>query len=111
MAAQFCHFDYLRLGKADKGLVHRYLCKVAGISRAQLTPLVAQHAATGRIEDRHGPPAQPFARRYTAEDVRLLAKPAPVLRHGVDALHGNFSGPATRMPKRARLEGLYQSGP
>lgn len=88
VAAQLCHFDYLRLGKADKGLVHRYLCKVTGISRAQLTRLIAQYRATGRVLDRRGPPAAPFARRYTPEDVRLLAE--------VDALHGTLSGPATR---------------
>ncbi len=88
VAAQLCHFDYLRLGKADKGLVHRYLCKVTGISRAQMTRLIAQYRATGRVVDRRGPPAEPFARRYTPEDVRLLAE--------VDALHGTLSGPATR---------------
>jgi transposase InsO family protein len=88
VATQLGRFEYPRLGKADKGLIRRYLCKVTGISRAQMTRLIAQHAATGRIEDRRGPPAQPFARRYTAEDVRLLAE--------VDALHGTLSGPATR---------------
>lgn len=68
--------------------MRRYLVKVTGLSRAQMTRLIAQYAATGRIEDRRGPPAQPFARRYTAEDIRLLAE--------VDALHGTLSGPATR---------------
>lgn len=109
IAAQLCHFGYLRLGKADKGLVHRYLCKVTGISRAQMTRLIAQYRATGRVVDRRGPPAQPFARRYTPEDVRLLAE--------VDALHGTLSGPATRKlcerawavfgdPAFARLAGI-----
>jgi hypothetical protein len=88
VAAQLSHFGYRRLGKADKGLVHRYLCKVTGISRAQMTRLIAQYRATGRVLDRRGPPAAPFARRYTPEDVRLLAE--------VDALHGTLSGPATR---------------
>lgn len=88
VAGQLCHFDYLRLGKADKGLVHRYLCKVTGFSRAQITRFIAQYRATGRVVDRRGPPAEPFARRYTPEDVRLLAE--------VDALHGTLSGPATR---------------
>ena len=88
VAAQLGRFDFRRLGKADKGLVRRYLGKVTGLSRAQLTRLIAQYVATGRIEDRRGPPAQPFARRYTPEDVRLLAE--------VDALHGTLSGPATR---------------
>ncbi len=37
---------------------------------------------------RFGPPAQPFARRYTEADVRALVT--------LDRLHGKLSGPATR---------------
>jgi hypothetical protein len=81
-------FGYARLGKADKGLVRRYLCKVTGRSRAQMTRLIAQFRKTGRIQDHHGAPAQPFARRYTREDVLSLAE--------IDTLHGTLSGPATR---------------
>ena len=80
---------YHRLGKPDKGLVKRYLGKVTGLSRAQLTRLIGQHRATGRIEDRRGgAPAKPFARRYTRADVRLLAQ--------LDAALGQMSGAATR---------------
>ncbi len=79
---------YVRLAKPDKGLVRRYLCKITGISRAQMTRLIGQLRETGRISDRRGTPARPFARRYTHEDVLLLAE--------VDALHGTLSGPATR---------------
>jgi len=85
---QLQRFAYARLGKADKGLVRRYLCKVTGISRAQMTRLIGQLRDTGRIVDRRGTPARPFTRRYTREDVLLLAE--------VDALHGTLSGPATR---------------
>jgi transposase InsO family protein len=81
-------FGYRRLGKAHKGLVRAYLGKVTGLSRAQLTRLVGRALAGEALRDRRGPPAKPFARRYTPEDVRLLAE--------VDALHGNLSGPATR---------------
>ena len=87
-AEQLRLFGYLRLGKAGKGLVRRYLGKVSGLSRAQISRLIAQFRDTGRIADRRGPPAKPFARRYTPEDVRLLAE--------TDALHGTLSGPATR---------------
>ena len=80
--------QYPRLGKADKGLVRRYLAKVTGLSRAQITRLIKQFCDTGRIRDRRGPPAVPFARRYTPADIRLLAE--------IDALHGTLSGPATR---------------
>jgi transposase InsO family protein len=81
-------FGYRRLGKAQKGLVRAYLGKVTGLSRAQLTRLVGRAGEGEALRDRRGPPAKPFARRYTPEDMRLLAE--------VDALHGNLSGPATR---------------
>ena len=80
---------YHRLGKPDKGLVKRYLGKVTGCSRAQLTRLIRQHRETGRIEDRRGAaPMRPFERRYTRMDIRLLAQ--------VDAQLGQMSGSATR---------------
>ena len=80
-------FDYSRRGKADKGLLRRFLVKVAGLSRAQVTRLLRQHRTTGAITDRRGP-RRPFPRRYTKADIGLLAE--------VDALHGTLSGPATR---------------
>lgn len=80
-------FDYPRRGKADKGLLRRFLVKVAGLSRAQVTRLLRQHRTTGAITDRRGP-RRPFPRRYTKADIGLLAE--------VDALHGTLSGPATR---------------
>ena len=101
---------YHRLGKSDKGLVKRYLGKVTGLSRAQLTRLIAQHRKTGRVEDRRGgPPLKPFRRRYTRGDIRLLAE--------VDAELGQMSGAATRAvlrrewhtfgnPRFERLAGL-----
>ena len=89
--------EYHRLGKPDKGLVRRYLGKVTGLSRAQLTRLIAQHRRTGRVEDRRGgPPAKPFVRRYTRADVRLLAE--------VDEDLGQMSGTATRKVLRRQWE-------
>ncbi len=85
---QLRRFGYLRLGRTDKGLVRGYLINVTGLSRAQVARLIGQFVGTGRIHDRRGPPAKRFARRYTAEDVRLLAE--------VDTLHDTLSGPATR---------------
>ena len=69
---------------------------MTGLSRAQTARLIWQYRATGRIRDRRGPPTRPFPRRYTGEDIRLLAE--------VDALHGTLSGPATRK----RCERAYQ---
>ena len=90
-------FDYASLGKADRGLAKRFLEKVTGLSRAQLTRLVRQHAETGRVVDRRGrPPSRRFERRYTAADVRLLAE--------VDATLGQMAGPATREVMRREHE-------
>ena len=90
-------FDYSALGKADKGAVKAYLAKMTGLSRAQLTRLVAQHRGTGHIRDRRGAgPTRPFVRRYTAADVRLLAE--------VDAALGGRCGPATRAVLRRQYE-------
>lgn len=78
-----------RLTKPGKGVVRRFLVKVTGLSRQQLTRLIAQHGAQGRLEDRRQqPPARPFAKRYTPADILALAE--------LDSLHGTLSGPATK---------------
>ncbi|MYA12331.1 MAG: integrase, partial [Gemmatimonadetes bacterium] len=83
-------FDYHDLRKPDKGLVKRYLEKVTGLSRAQVTRLVRQHRRTGNIRDhRRGPPANAFQRRYTSRDAALLAE--------IDEAFGQLSGPATKV--------------
>ena len=79
---------YKTLGKADRGTVKAFLEKVSGLSRAQVTRLISQHRKHGRIRDRRGPPANAFPRRYTSQDIGLLAE--------MDTLHGTLSGPATR---------------
>lgn len=80
-------YEYAGLGKAGKGLLRRYVEKMTGMSRAQVTRLMAAYRATGRVQaseyKRHR-----FATRYTKADVALLAY--------VDKAHGNLSGPATR---------------
>jgi transposase InsO family protein len=79
---------YHSLNRASRGLVMRYLVKVSGFSRQQLTRLIDQFRRTGCIEDRRGKPGKPFVRRFTALDIQLLAE--------LDRLHGNLSGPATK---------------
>jgi len=88
MADTLKRFRYKRCTRADKGLLRRYLAKVTGRSRAQVTRAITQFCRNGVIEDRRKAPVKPFVRCYTAEDIRLLAE--------VDALHGSLSGPATR---------------
>ena len=81
-------FVYARACRADRGVLRQYLAKATGLSRAQVARRIAQFLAAGNIEDRRSSPTQPFARRYTPDDIRLLAE--------VDALHGTLSGTTTR---------------
>ncbi len=81
-------FAYERLRRAERGLIVRFLCKVTGYSRAPATRLIAQWRCRGRLTDRRGPPAAPFAKHYGAIELRLLAQ--------IDSLHGTLSGPATK---------------
>ena len=79
--------EYARQGKADKGLLRRYVQKMTGLGRAQVTRLIAAYRATGRVKATVYRRRR-FAARYTKADVDLLAY--------VDQAHGNLSGPATR---------------
>jgi len=89
-------FAYWRRGKRERGLIVRYLRRVTGYSRQQITRLIAQYRSTGRIEDGRKGPAKPFATRYTAQDAALLAE--------VDGWHGTLSGPATKKLCERALE-------
>lgn len=81
-------FGYARLKRADKGLVLRFLGRVSGYSRQQLTRLVQRAGARAPLVKRYRASRSSFARRYTAADVQLLAE--------IDTLHGTLSGPATK---------------
>jgi transposase InsO family protein len=78
---------YRRLSKGQKGIVRRYLAKVTGLSRAQVTRLLQRWMTRKRLTVERAP-RRKFARRYTAADVALLA--------AVDSAHEDLSGPAVR---------------
>ena len=59
-------FSYWKLGRADKGLVRRYLQRTTGLSRAQLTRLVGRYLREGELRDRRQGAARPFRRKYRA---------------------------------------------
>ncbi len=42
--------EYARQGKAGRGLVRRYIEKMTGLSRAQVTRLIACYTASGRVQ-------------------------------------------------------------
>jgi len=80
-------FEYSQLWRGDKGVIRRYIEKVSGYSRAQVSRLIGQYNQKGRLRkadyDRHQ-----FPRRYTRTDIALLAR--------TDELHDYLSGPATK---------------
>jgi transposase InsO family protein len=82
-----CQQEYIGQGRRTRGLLRRYLGKMTGLSRAQLTRLLGRYLATGRVRiktsHRHR-----FPTRYTRADIELLAQ--------VDEAHQTLSGPATR---------------
>ena len=65
-------FNYSGCGKADKGVLIRYLMKVSGYSRSQVKRLIKHYRETGRLVPRQRT-IRGFARRYTKADIRLLA--------------------------------------
>jgi len=84
-------FRYRRLNRAEKGLLVRYLMKVSGYSRQQITRLIHQYHEDGRIRRRQRT-VNGFARRYTAEDIRLLAETESAARHLERAGHQEAHG-------------------
>ena len=80
-------FEYRALSKPQKGIVIRYLQKMSGYSRQQLTRLIRQYRQTGCVTRRQRT-VQGFARRYTEKDIRLLA--------AMDARHDTPCGPAVK---------------
>lgn len=87
---------YSKLGKKDRGTVRRFLAKVTGLSRAQLSRLIGQWLRNRRIRRKAAGSGRSFARRYTVADIELLAE--------VDAAHEDLSGPAVRHILRREFE-------
>jgi transposase InsO family protein len=88
IARTLCRFGYPRLKRAHKAVVLRFLERVSGYSRQQLTRLVKRSAQRGPLVKRYRGSRTSFARTYTPADVLLLAH--------TDSLHGTLSGPATK---------------
>jgi transposase InsO family protein len=82
-----CRQEYHQQGRRARGLLRSYLAKMTGLSRAQVTRLIARYRKSGSLQPapyrRHR-----FPQHYTRADIELLA--------AVDEAHENLSGPATR---------------
>jgi len=78
---------YRKQGKVVRGLLRRYVAKLTGRSRAQVTRLVGRYLKHSEVKEavyrRHR-----FPSRFTRADIELLAK--------VDEAHETLSGPATQ---------------
>ena len=105
-------FGYAPHGRADKGTLLRYIERMTGLSRQQVTRLVARYRKDGKLSKQPCKPKQGFAHCYTAADVILLAE--------TDVLHNTLSGPATKKlmerayqvfgdPRYERLAGISVS--
>ena len=89
--------EYARQGKAVRGLLRRYVEKMTGLSRSQVTRLIARYATTGHVQPTMYRRRR-FPERYTRADIELLAS--------VDEAHETLSGPATRRILEREVE-LY----
>ena len=78
---------YREHGKAERGLLRRYVEKMTGLSRSQVTRLVARYREHSEVKETKYRRHQ-FPSRFTRADIELLAQ--------VDEAHETLSGPATK---------------
>ena len=79
--------EYWKQQREAKGLLRTYIGRMTGLSRAQVTRLIARYIEDGEVKER-AYRRNRFVKRYTPEDVELLAS--------VDEVHETLSGPATQ---------------
>jgi len=84
---ELVRFQYPVQSKTGKGIVIRYLIKVTGYSRQQITRLIKQYRTTGYIKHRHVT-SNGFQGKYTDKDIRLIAQ--------MDERHDTPCGQATK---------------
>src|SRR5215210_7571584 len=78
---------YRTQGKVVRGLLRRYVAKMTGLGRAQVTRLIGRYMEHSEVKQ--SPRRQHrFPSRFKQADLELLAK--------VDEAHETMSGPATR---------------
>jgi transposase InsO family protein len=82
-----CQQEYMQQGRRARGLLRRYIAKITGLGRAQVTRLIGRYVATGQVRLKNSRRHR-FPQRYTRADIELLAQ--------VDEAHEGLSGPATR---------------
>jgi len=78
---------YRTQSRAVRGLLRRYMAKMTGLSRAQVTRLIGGYLKNSEVKEAVYSRNR-FQGRFTQADIELLAK--------VDEAHETLSGPATR---------------
>src|ERR1039457_5871363 len=79
--------NWAELGRTARGLGRRYMEKMTGLSRAQITRLITRYGEDGEVRVKRSR-RHSFATVYSREDVALLVS--------VDEAHETLSGPATQ---------------
>jgi transposase InsO family protein len=80
-------FRYRLLTKKDKGVLKKYIQKMTGYSRSQVTRLITQFLQTGKVFAKEYK-RNTFSKVYAASDIALLAE--------TDALHDYPNGAALK---------------
>lgn len=77
---------YLKCSKKHKIILRRYMIKMTGLSKAQITRLITEYKKRGTLKPREYQRCS-FEKIYTKADIELLVS--------VDNAHKRLSGPAT----------------
>ncbi len=80
-------FGYNKLRKKDKGIIRRYIEKITGYSKNQITNLINQYIKYAKLEIRKYK-RNSFVKKFNDHDIQLLAN--------IDDAHNCLAGPATR---------------
>ncbi len=78
--------NYFKCSRINKGLLKRYMLRMTGISRAQLTRLIAEFKKHRTLKQKQFV-RHKFESKYTKGDIELLAE--------IDNAHECLAGPAT----------------
>ncbi len=98
MTRTICYQEYWKQKRTTKGLLRQYIAMITGLSRAQVTRLIARYKEDGQVQER-GYGRNRFEKHYRAADIELLGT--------VDEAHGTLSGPATQ---KILYRGFYEYG-
>ena len=93
--------NYEKLKRRAKGLVRRYIAKMTGLSRAQMTRLIGCYNSGEEVKVKPYR-RRKFANRYTRADIGLLAQ--------TDEAHDTLSGPATVKIMEREYEEFHKAG-